>query len=151
MSHDQILRVRYAQDVEADPDGEMIIGNVTNFIMGICNVKILYLSDDTLQVLNYCCETVPVFDNLVHLTIKTHEDVGWTSLPSLLKNCPILETLIFEGLHHKCMNRCGDRDGCICKDFDEDEDEEEQDIPSCLSSSPVKMLKILFGDDERGR
>lgn len=36
--------------------------------------------------------------------------------------------------------KCGSNK-CLCKPF------EEEDIPSCLSSSPVKVLKILkFGD-----
>lgn len=50
LTGDQIERIRYAEDVEAVTDGEMIIGDVSNFLMGICNVKILYLSDKTLEV-----------------------------------------------------------------------------------------------------
>lgn len=48
------------------------------------------------QVLTFCCKAIPVFNNLIHLTIETDQDVDWESLPNLLKNCPNLETLVFE-------------------------------------------------------
>ncbi|CAL9245804.1 unnamed protein product [Arabidopsis halleri] len=116
-----------------------LVGNATAFIMGICNVKILSLSANTLQVLTYSCEAIPLFNNLTHLTIESNPTVGWQSLPGLLKNSPNLETLVFQGLLHKAMDRCGDV--CLCKPC-------EDVIPSCLlSSSPVKVLKIQkFGE-----
>ncbi|KAG7636173.1 FBD domain [Arabidopsis thaliana x Arabidopsis arenosa] len=109
--------------------------------MGVSNVQILHLSDKSLEVLTFCCETIPVFNRLIHLTIKTHRhgEVGWESLPALLKNCPNLETLVFQGLHHKDTIKCEEVDGCLCKYF--------EDIPTCLSSSPVKVVKVLkFGE-----
>ncbi|XP_019082940.1 PREDICTED: putative F-box/FBD/LRR-repeat protein At3g59240 [Camelina sativa] len=118
---------------------EDLVVNATNLFMGISNVQILHLSSDTLVVLTFCCEPIPVFKNLIQLTVTTHEDLGWESLPALLKNCPKLETLVFEGLYHKSTIKCEDADGCLCKSS-------EVDIRSCLSSSPVKVLKVLdFG------
>ncbi|XP_010512148.1 PREDICTED: F-box/LRR-repeat protein At4g14103-like [Camelina sativa] len=115
-----------------------LIGNATEFIMGLCNVKILSLSANTLRVLTYSCEAIPLFNNLTHLTIESKPKIGWQSLPALLKNSPNLETLVFQGLVHKAMDSCGDV--CLCKPC-------EEGIPSCLSSSPVKVLKILkFGE-----
>ncbi|KFK35161.1 hypothetical protein AALP_AA5G246900 [Arabis alpina] len=116
-----------------------LVGNATDFLMGICNVQILHLFANTLEVLTFCCELIPVFKYLIHLTIETHQNSGWESLPKLLKNSPNLETLVFEGLHHRYTIKCGDVDGCLCKYSGE--------IPTCLSSSPVKVLKVLrFGE-----
>ncbi|XP_010413723.1 PREDICTED: F-box/LRR-repeat protein At3g59250-like [Camelina sativa] len=121
-----------------------LVGNASDFLKGICNVQILYLSASTLEVLTFCCKPVPVFNNLIHLTVETHRvgwesGIGWESLPTLLKNCPILETLVFDGLLHKYTIKCGDVDGCLCKFSGE--------VPTCLSSSPVKALKVLrFGE-----
>jgi hypothetical protein len=62
----------------------------------------LQLSDDNLvvvvvfQVLTYSCDAIPIFNNLTHLTIESNPEVGWQSLPGLLKNSPNLETLIFQ-------------------------------------------------------
>lgn len=114
-----------------------MVGNATDFIMRICNVKTLYLSSNTLQVLTYSCDAIPIFNNLTHLTIESNPEVGWQSLPGLLKNSPNLETLIFQGLIHKATDKCGDV--CLCKPREE--------IRSCLASSPVKVIKILkFGE-----
>ncbi|CAL9223884.1 unnamed protein product, partial [Arabidopsis halleri] len=138
MTSDLIYRPMYSTDTFLESKEKI---NVTNLLTGICKVKILYLSDDTLEVLGYCRDTIPVFDNLIELTIKTAPDVGWKSLPALLKNCPSLETLVFEGLHHKVTKRCDEEDGCLCK-FSSG-----WMARSCLSSSRVKVIKILkFGD-----
>ncbi|KAL9281996.1 putative F-box/LRR-repeat protein [Arabidopsis thaliana] len=127
---------------QAEPDKI----NVTKLLMGLRNVKILYLSNDTLEVLACCRERIPVFDNLLELTIKTTPYVGWKSLPPLLKSCPSLETLVFEGLHHKYTKRCGDKDGCLCK-YENDLGAKKKNVRTCLTSSPVKVLKILkFGE-----
>ncbi|KAF8085191.1 hypothetical protein N665_0676s0005 [Sinapis alba] len=130
------------------------VGDVAEFLTGISNVKILYLSSQALEVLTFCCKAIPVFNNLIHLTIETDQDVDWESLPNLLKNCPNLETLVFEGLHYGDTNQCFDdgyrfkdtnecfvtgADRCICKPW--------EGIPIWLSSSPVKKLKVLkFGE-----
>jgi len=131
MTYDQCAQASYG----------FLVGNATDFLMGVSNVQILHLSDKSLEVLTFCCETIPVFNRLIHLTIKTHRhgEVGWESLPALLKNCPNLETLVFQGLHHKDTIKCEEVVGCLCKYF--------EDIPTCLSSSPVKVVKVLkFGE-----
>ncbi|KAG7561419.1 F-box domain, partial [Arabidopsis thaliana x Arabidopsis arenosa] len=131
------LRMRYHQRAYASY-GDLVV-NATNLFVGISNVQILKLFSSTLEVLTFCCEPIPLFKNLLHLTVETDKDVGWESLPALLKNCPNLETLVFKGLHHKHTIKCEDADGCLCKSS--------KDIRSCLSSSPVKVLKILkFGE-----
>ncbi|VVB06234.1 unnamed protein product [Arabis nemorensis] len=116
-----------------------LVGNATELLMRISNVQTLYLSANTLSVLTFCCEEILVFKNLIHLTMKTHREAGWESLRALLKNCPKLETLVFDGLHHKNTFKCKDVDGCLCRPS--------EDLPSFLSSSPVKVIKILkFGE-----
>ncbi|XP_010512155.1 PREDICTED: F-box/LRR-repeat protein At3g59210 [Camelina sativa] len=138
LTNDQKANVRYVSDVDEETD---MVGNAMNLVMGICNVKTLYLSCDTLETLNFCCQAIQVFNNLTHLTIESHPELGWESLPNLLKNCPNLETLIFQGLLHKATDRCGDV--CLCQGL--------ENSPSCLSSSPVKLLKILkFGEINNG-
>ncbi|XP_019100977.1 PREDICTED: F-box/LRR-repeat protein At3g59210-like [Camelina sativa] len=151
----QIIKARYSVDgVE-----EEMVGNATDFLMGISNVKILYLSSNTLEVLNFCCKTIPVFNNLTYLTIETDRDVGWESLPNLLENCPNLETIVFKGLHYRDTNQCSDEgyrfkdankcfeedaDRCVCKPWEW--------THIGLSSSPVKILEVLkFGEVFRNK
>ncbi|XP_024012967.1 putative F-box/FBD/LRR-repeat protein At3g59240 isoform X1 [Eutrema salsugineum] len=94
------------------------VSNARDLLMRISNVHFLYLFATTLE---------------------THRDVGWGSLAAILKNSPNLETLVFEELHHNSTFKCDVVDGCLCKPS--------ENIPSCLSSSPVKVVKILkFGD-----
>ncbi|KAL1189741.1 F-box/LRR-repeat protein [Cardamine amara subsp. amara] len=120
---------------EDDEEKEMAC-NATDFLMGICNVQILYLSAKTIEVLTICCEPIPVFNNLIQLTIESNSEIGWDPLPSLLKNCPNLETLVLKGLDHKYNNGCGNV--CCCK---------RPKHPSCLLTSPVKVLKIFLFED----
>lgn len=49
MTSAQILKAKFPNENILELEEEMD-GNATDFFMGICNVKILYLSDDTLQV-----------------------------------------------------------------------------------------------------
>ncbi|VVA92988.1 unnamed protein product [Arabis nemorensis] len=137
------LRVGYEEvGIVELPDQEPLrvhamVGDATELLMGIRNVQILYLSANTIEVLTFCCKAIPIFNNLTHLTIESNTEVGWESLPNLLKNCPNLKTLIFHGLLHKSTDRCGDV--CRCKPL--------KDNPTCLSSSPVKVIKIRkFGE-----
>ncbi|ESQ44165.1 hypothetical protein EUTSA_v10006442mg, partial [Eutrema salsugineum] len=138
LTEDQSGDANFSEDSyfsEGDEEKEMV-GNATEFLMGICNVKILYLSAKALEVLTYCCKAMPVFNNLIQLTIESNSEIGWDSLPGLLKNCPSLETLVLKGLVHKLNKGCGDM--CCCK---------RPKHPSCLSSSPVKVVKILMCED----
>ncbi|RID54521.1 hypothetical protein BRARA_G01836 [Brassica rapa] len=95
----------------------------------------LFVSANNLEVLTFCCDHIPVFHNMFSLTIQTCKS-GWESLPALLKKCPNLETLVFEGLSHTYTVKCGDVDGCLCKFSGE--------VPTCLSSSPVKRERQLI-------
>ncbi|CAA7056499.1 unnamed protein product [Microthlaspi erraticum] len=141
------LKVGYKEEhvVELLENGEegppymdyQMVGDATNLLLGISNVQILYLSASTVEVLTFCCKAITIFKNLTRLTIESNTEVGWESLPNLLNNCPNLKTLIFQGLHHKATDSCGNV--CRCKPW--------ENIPNCLSSSPVKVLKILkFGE-----
>ncbi|XP_048596503.1 F-box/LRR-repeat protein At3g59250-like, partial [Brassica napus] len=94
MTKDQLVKAKFSDDDRSLP--VEMVASATNFFMGICNVKVLHLSSDTLEVLTYCCKPIPEFNNLVHLTIQTDLEVSWESLPALLKNCPKLETLVFQ-------------------------------------------------------
>lgn len=127
------------------------------------------------QVLGCCRDTIPVFNNLIHLTIETKPDVIWKPLPAILKSCPNLVTLVFEvstiltqsfkstlprfsthldfeivsfmfqGLHHIYTDRCEDEDGCLCRYHTGYG--MEVVARTCLSSSPVKVIEILnFGE-----
>ncbi|AEE79894.1 putative protein [Arabidopsis thaliana] len=114
-----------------------MVGDATDLLMGIRNVQVLYLYASTVEVLTFRCKAIPIFNNLTRLTIESNTKVGWDSLPNLLKNCPNLKTLVFQGLLHKATDRCGDM--CPCKP--------PENIHTCLSSSPVKVLEILkFGE-----
>ncbi|XP_010513713.1 PREDICTED: F-box/LRR-repeat protein At3g59210-like [Camelina sativa] len=111
--------------------------DATNLIMGIQNVQTLHLTSATIEAIEDFCKTVPVFNNLNHLSIESDDERGWQALPLLLINCPSLHTLVFHGLHHRVSDGCGDACDCIPPP---------PSSSSCLSSCPVKILKILdFG------
>ncbi|KAF2588124.1 hypothetical protein F2Q70_00041129 [Brassica cretica] len=77
------------------------------------------------MILTYRRKQIPVFNNLVHLTIMTFVDISWESLPALVKNCPKLKTPVFEGFHLQ-HNTCP-----------------WWDTSTFLSSNSVTVLKIL--------
>ncbi|KAG7543106.1 hypothetical protein ISN45_Aa07g030340 [Arabidopsis thaliana x Arabidopsis arenosa] len=114
MTPDQIIHVTCSKGLTLEPKDK---NSLKNLLMGICNIKILYLSCDTLKELNDYSETIPVFNNLMQLTIVPC--VEYESLRGLLKNCPNLETLVFEGLHHESTKRCDDEDKCLCEYTDD--------------------------------
>ncbi|EOA23798.1 hypothetical protein CARUB_v10017012mg [Capsella rubella] len=138
MTEDQSADVNFSEDdyFPEDYEEKQVAGNAAEFFKGICSVQILYLSAKTIEVLTFCCEPIPVFNNLNQLTIESQSEIGWDSLPSLLNNCPKLETLVLKRLLHKYNKGCGNV--CCCK---------RPKHPSCLSSSPVKVLKIFLFDD----
>ncbi|CAL9220601.1 unnamed protein product, partial [Arabidopsis halleri] len=60
-----------------DGDTEDIVGDVTNLVAGISNVKTLHLSADSLEVFHSCCKSIPVFPNLVTLSFESDKERGW--------------------------------------------------------------------------
>ena len=48
------------------------------------------------QVLSMCSESLPVFNNLNSLAIRSDKDRRWQAMPALLRNCPHLETLVIQ-------------------------------------------------------
>ncbi|EOA20505.1 hypothetical protein CARUB_v10000818mg [Capsella rubella] len=117
-----------------------IFGDVTALVASISNITTLHLSPDTLEAFQFCCKFMPVFDNLLNLSIESHKEKGWQIMPLLLKSCPNLHTLVFKGLLHKVTNRCGDACACIPRKQRKIVNEEEE--LCCLWTCQVKILKI---------
>ncbi|XP_020874195.1 putative F-box/LRR-repeat protein At4g13960 [Arabidopsis lyrata subsp. lyrata] len=133
VTEDQIERARAPNDdwlANGEDNVVLQFANVGKLMKGIQNVQCLDLSANTLEVLSLCCESLPVFNNLKSLTIKSEESRGWQAMPVLLRNCPHLETLVLEGLFHHVTNKCGDACDCVSR--------EERSLTSC----PVKNLEI---------
>nr|VDC99561.1 unnamed protein product [Brassica rapa] len=110
----------------------LVIRNVWNFFHGLRNARNLDLFPDTLEVLSMCSESMPVFNNLNSLTIRSDEVRGWQAMPALLSNCPHLETLVIKGLVHHVTDKCGDACCCISR----------EDKGLSLTVCPVKEMKI---------
>ncbi|XP_020883833.1 F-box protein At4g22280-like [Arabidopsis lyrata subsp. lyrata] len=110
--------------VEAKLDLRCHLGicNPTNLIKGLRNVEVLDLSSiDTSTMLHYFREAIPMFSNLIRLSITTNLSFYDSEyFPILLKNSPNLQTLIIKSslLH---VNKCEEGYGLSC---------------------PVKVLKI---------
>ncbi|KFK35131.1 hypothetical protein AALP_AA5G241700 [Arabis alpina] len=135
LTEDQIDRGRDPNIDGLEDDGDNVFlrfGNAGKLFSGVKNVQKLYLSSDSLEVLSLCCESVPVFNNLKILHILSSENRGWQAMPVLLKNCPHLELLVFDGLLHHVTDRCGDACDCVSR----------EDKGRSLTSSRVKMLCI---------
>ncbi|KAG7561410.1 FBD domain [Arabidopsis thaliana x Arabidopsis arenosa] len=82
-----------------------VSGDITTLFKGIRNVKILCLSPDALEALYYRGDRIPLFNNLISLSLGSDKPHGspfifWKLLPSLLNNSLNLETLIIKGLVH---------------------------------------------------
>ena len=43
-----------------------------------------------------CSESLPVFNNLKSLAIRSDKDRGWQAMPALLRNCPQLEAVVIK-------------------------------------------------------
>ncbi|CAL9234219.1 unnamed protein product [Arabidopsis halleri] len=125
----QVNLIRAPND---EDDGFLRLRNVWKLISGIRNVQKLFFTADALEVLSLCCESMPVFNNLKFLCIKSDKERGWQAMPVLLRNCPHLETLVFEDLSHYVTDKCGDACDCIPR----------EDKGSLRSSCPVKYMKI---------
>ncbi|CAA7016709.1 unnamed protein product [Microthlaspi erraticum] len=131
LNANQIMRKNAPESVGFVP------GDVTALFMGIRNVKILCLSPDALDALYYRGERMPVFNNLISLTLGSDKPHGspyvfWKLLPSLLLNSTNLETLIIKGLVHYVREGWEGVHLHISWDG----------VSDSLSSSAVKVLKI---------
>ncbi|EOA40515.1 hypothetical protein CARUB_v10009244mg [Capsella rubella] len=109
--------------VEAKLDLRLSFGtsNPTNLIKGLTNVEVLDLSSvATSEMFYFFCEVIPVFSNLIHLSITTDlKFYCWKHFPILVERSPNLHTLVIKGPLH--ANECKHEFGL---------------------SSPVKVLKI---------
>ncbi|XP_010445103.2 PREDICTED: F-box protein At4g27050-like [Camelina sativa] len=130
------LDIRLYEKYE-DDDGPLwssFNGNVTSLLEGIRTIKSLHLSRYSLEVFYFCCNKMPLFDDLVYLSIESDEDIGWQVMPILLESSPNLQTLVIKGLVHKVTDWCGDACACIrMKDME---------LECILSICRVKVLEI---------
>nr|VDC94504.1 unnamed protein product [Brassica oleracea] len=84
-------------------------GNVWKLMNGIRNVKKLAVSDSTFQWFPLCCELV---NNLEWLRFCCFNPYGCKAMPVILRKCPHLDTLVFQGLSEYWKDKC--RDACDC-------------------------------------
>uniref|UniRef100_A0A1J3FV87 F-box/LRR-repeat protein n=2 Tax=Noccaea caerulescens TaxID=107243 RepID=A0A1J3FV87_NOCCA len=124
-----------SDDDEAPPP---IFGDITILVEGLSNITTLHLSPDSLEAFHFCCESMPVFNNLLNLSIESNKDQGWQVMPLLLKSCPNLHTLAIKGLVHRVTNRCGDACACVPKKHSKILNED----LCCLCTCQVKVLEI---------
>ncbi|XP_010451164.1 PREDICTED: F-box protein At4g27050-like [Camelina sativa] len=130
------LDIRLYEKYE-DDDGPLwssFNGNVTSLLEGIRTIKTLHLSRYSLEVFYFCCDKMPVFDDLVYLSIESDEDIGWQVMPILLESSPNLQTLVIKGLVHKVTDWCGDACACIRM--------KNMELECILSNCRVKVLEI---------
>ncbi|KAL1200728.1 F-box/LRR-repeat protein [Cardamine amara subsp. amara] len=133
----------YDDDERKEAD---IFGDVTNLVVSISHITTLHLSPDSLEAFRFCCKSMPVFNNLLNLSIESSKDKGWQVMPLLLKSCPNLHTLVIKGLVHRVTNRCGDVCSCIPKKHKKKKrkiamNKKEEEL-CCLSTCQVKVLEI---------
>ncbi|KAF8102943.1 hypothetical protein N665_0190s0060 [Sinapis alba] len=103
-----ITHFDYDDDYDYDNDGGYyygyscppIFGDVTCLVAAIRNITTLHLSPDSLEVFHFCCKSMPIFNNLVHLSIESNKNKSWQVMPLLLKSCPTLHTLVFKILDY---------------------------------------------------
>ncbi|KAH0901706.1 hypothetical protein HID58_041209 [Brassica napus] len=127
-----------------DDPSPPIFGDVTCLVAAIRNITTLHLSPDSLEVFHFCCKSMPIFNNLLNLSIESNNQNGWQVMPLLLKSCPNLQTLVFKGLVHKVTNRCGD--ACACNpqnpSLKNSKKMKKKKKICCLQTCPVKVLEI---------
>ncbi|XP_006307356.2 F-box/LRR-repeat protein At1g48400 isoform X2 [Capsella rubella] len=141
----------YDDDDDDDDDDfsdehEPIFGDVTNLVAGISNILTLHLSPESLEVFHFCCKSMPVFNNLLKLSIESNKEKGWQVMPLLIKSCPNLQTLVIKGLVHRVTNRCGDACACIPKKHSRKNNKKRKIVKEeelcCLWTCHVKVLEI---------
>ncbi|KAF3597995.1 hypothetical protein DY000_02021013, partial [Brassica cretica] len=74
--------------------------------------KPIFADVTKLAAFHFCCKYMPVFNNLLNLSIESNKKKGWQVMPLLLKSCPHLHTLLLKGLVHRVTDKCGD--ACAC-------------------------------------
>ncbi|XP_024005810.1 F-box protein At4g27050 isoform X2 [Eutrema salsugineum] len=122
----------YGLDADGRPVFKEIRGDISTLINGMKNIKSLHLSAHSLQVFHFCCDSMPVLNNLLTLSIESDEEKGWEVIPRLLCNSPNLQTLVIKGLVHRVTEWCGNACPCIIQN----------EMVCCLSSCQVKVLEI---------
>ncbi|XP_018467960.1 F-box/LRR-repeat protein At1g48400-like [Raphanus sativus] len=128
---------------DVDDPSPPIFGDVTGLVAAIRNITTLHLSPDSLEVFHFCCKSMPMFNNLLNLSIESNKQNGWQVMPLLLKSCPILQTLLFKGIVHKVTNRCGD--ACVCSPRQKKRKMmvvKKKKEECCLRTCRVKVLEI---------
>ncbi|KAJ0239330.1 F-box domain-containing protein [Hirschfeldia incana] len=125
-----------------DEPSPPIFGDVTCLVAAIRNITTLHLSPDSLEVFHFCCVSMPIFNNLLNLSIESNKQKGWQVMPLLLKSCPNLQTLVFKGLVHKVTNRCGDACACNPQNPSQKNSKKMEKKKCCLQTCRVKVLEI---------
>uniref|UniRef100_A0A0D3BPD5 F-box domain-containing protein n=1 Tax=Brassica oleracea var. oleracea TaxID=109376 RepID=A0A0D3BPD5_BRAOL len=120
-----------------------IFGDVTNLAAGISNITTLHLSAESLEAFHFCCKSMPVFKNLLNLSIESNKKKGWQVMPLLLKSCPNLHTLVFMGLVHRVTDKCGDACACTPNNKHKKKKKKKSKVISCLWTCQVKVLEIV--------
>ncbi|KAG7566524.1 F-box-like domain superfamily [Arabidopsis suecica] len=104
-------------------------GSPENLIKGLRNVEILELSSfQTSETFYSFRESIPVFKNLLHLSVTIDPSYCCRCLPFLLKNSPNLRTLLLKGPLHCDRSWHEPEPVCMCL--------------SGLESCPVEVLEI---------
>jgi len=112
---------------------------------------------------------MPVFKNLLNLSIESNKKKGWQVMPLLLKSCPNLHTLVFmvilrfrllllllvytfsrlvfwcffQGLVHRVTDKCGDACACTPNNKHKKKKKKKSKVISCLWTCQVKVLEIV--------
>ncbi|KAL0742891.1 hypothetical protein Bca4012_084404 [Brassica carinata] len=120
------------------PGNVFVPGDVSTLFKGIRNIKILCLSPDALDTIYYRGGEIPVFNNLISLSLGSDRPHGspyifWKLLPSLLLKAPNLQTLIIKGLVHY-VKKGWEVGWQLRLSWD--------DVSDALSSCGVKVLQI---------
>ncbi|CAL9226324.1 unnamed protein product [Arabidopsis halleri] len=133
----------YDYEVHRTIFGRTIFGDVTELVAGIRNISTLHLSPDSLEAFHFCCDSMPVFNNLINLSIESNKKKGWQVMPLLLKSCPNLHALAIKGLVHRVSKKCGDACPCIPKyPLQKKKRTIVKKDECCLSTCQVKVLEI---------
>ncbi|KAF3577793.1 hypothetical protein DY000_02028556 [Brassica cretica] len=140
---DSLLRVRLNLKLwDHHKPNKPIYGDVTNLAAGIRNITTLHLSPDSLEAFHFCCKSMPVFKNLLNLSIQSNNKKGWQIIFSRLLLVYTFSRLVFfRGLVHRVTDKCGD--ACACTPNNKHNKKMKSKVISCLWTCPVKVLEIV--------